>query len=107
MPDAPSNFSWLIVNEIAGCGFPRQVSEFQWLKIQGIKHILCLERVARINPIYVRFIYLTLISIIHRNNVHTFLRQEFVQVVSVLTFSKFYPDCIQMLARYSHYDTAL
>ena len=53
----PRNFSWLKVNEIAGCAAPRDLYELQWLKNQGIQHILCLSRVSpirlRTNPLFV------------------------------------------------------
>ena len=45
IPTEPRNFSWIKVNEIAGCAAPTKLSEFQWLKNQGIQHILCLSRV--------------------------------------------------------------
>ena len=41
--EAPKNFSWLIVNEIAGCGMINSEFELLWLKNIGIKHILCLN----------------------------------------------------------------
>ena len=48
IPTEPRNFSWIKVNEIAGCAAPTKLSEFQWLKNQGIQHILCLSRVTLI-----------------------------------------------------------
>ena len=42
--EAPKNFSWLIVNEIAGCGMINSEFELLWLKDIGIKHILCLNK---------------------------------------------------------------
>ncbi len=42
---APSNFSWLFVNEVAGCARPWSSFELRWLCQQGIKHILCLSQV--------------------------------------------------------------
>ena len=41
----PYNFSWFIVNKIAACAYPKSIKEIQWLLKQGIKHILCLDKV--------------------------------------------------------------
>ena len=41
----PRYFSWLRVNEIAGSSRPSTVGETQWLKNQGIQHILTLSNV--------------------------------------------------------------
>ena len=41
----PYNFSWFIVNEVGACAHPKSVSEIQWLVKQGIKHVLCLDKV--------------------------------------------------------------
>ena len=40
---SPHNFSWVIVNEIAGCADIQSEWEYLWLKEQGIKHILSLN----------------------------------------------------------------
>ena len=42
--EAPKNFSWLIVNDIAGCAMINSEFELLWLKNIGIKHILCLNK---------------------------------------------------------------
>ena len=43
--EEPRYFSWIKVNEIAGCSYPKSNAELQWLKNQDIKHILCLSKV--------------------------------------------------------------
>ena len=42
--NSPWNFSWFKENEIAGSGAPEDSKELNWLKEQGIKHILCLDK---------------------------------------------------------------
>ena len=42
--NSPWNFSWIKENEIAGSGAPEDSKELNWLKEQGIKHILCLDK---------------------------------------------------------------
>ena len=37
-------FSWFKENEIAASGAPEDTKELNWLKEQGIKHILCLDK---------------------------------------------------------------
>ena len=44
--EEPRYFSWIKVNEIAGCNHPKSNAELQWLKNQDIKHILCLSKVS-------------------------------------------------------------
>ena len=51
----PYNFSWFIVNEVAACGYPKSLQEVEWLTKQGIKHILCLSEVKRINDMYPQY----------------------------------------------------
>lgn len=41
----PRYFSWLIVNEIAGCSHPANDKQLRWLQKQGITRILCLSKV--------------------------------------------------------------
>ena len=48
MARSPRNFSWIIVNEIAGCANIDSEWEYLWLKEQGIKHILSLNHKVRI-----------------------------------------------------------
>ena len=36
----PTNFSWLIDNELAGCGMPTTQDEFKWILSQGVKSIV-------------------------------------------------------------------
>jgi len=36
----PTNFSWLIDNELAGCGMPTTQDEFKWILSQGVKSII-------------------------------------------------------------------
>ena len=42
--NSPWNFSWFKENEIAASAAPEDSKELNWLKKQGIKHILCLDR---------------------------------------------------------------
>ena len=50
--EAPKNFSWLIVNEIAGCAMINSEFELLWLKNIGIKHILCLNKDLKASHIF-------------------------------------------------------
>ncbi len=36
----PTNFSWLIDNELAGSGMPTSVTELDWVRKQGVKSIV-------------------------------------------------------------------
>ena len=36
----PTNFSWLIENQLAGCGMPTTINEVSWVLDQGIKSIV-------------------------------------------------------------------
>ncbi|HSA98276.1 MAG TPA: dual specificity protein phosphatase 23 [Candidatus Nitrosotenuis sp.] len=36
----PTNFSWLIENELAGCGMPTSFEEMNWIRNQGVKSIV-------------------------------------------------------------------
>lgn len=36
----PTNFSWLIENNLAGCGMPTSFEEISWIKDQGVKSIV-------------------------------------------------------------------
>ena len=38
----PTNFSWMIEGLLAGCGFPRQVADLNYLTEKGIKHLVSL-----------------------------------------------------------------
>lgn len=36
----PTNFSWLIENNLAGCGMPTSFEEMNWIRNQGVKSIV-------------------------------------------------------------------
>ena len=60
MACSPPNFSWVIVNEIAGCAKIVSELEYLWLKEQGIKHILSLNHKVRIgNALDISVIFLS------------------------------------------------
>ncbi len=46
MMDRPTNFSWVVEGELAGCGLPVTEDEFEWLVGQGIKSVVTVREVA-------------------------------------------------------------
>ncbi|MDQ3868561.1 MAG: dual specificity protein phosphatase 23 [Thermoproteota archaeon] len=43
--DRPTNFSWIIEDNLAGSGMPMTYSQFSWVLVQGIKTIVTIREV--------------------------------------------------------------